>query len=43
MIAQTAGCASGNCNAAAGSGTLCASHTAWICLTRATISGGAAA
>ena len=43
MIAATAGCASGNCNAAAGNGTLCASHTARIAFTRATISGGAAA
>lgn len=41
MIAATAGCASGNCRAAAASGTLWVSQTAPIALTRATISGGA--
>ena len=42
MSAATAGCASGNCSAAAASGTAWRSHTARNCSTRVTTSGGAA-
>jgi hypothetical protein len=41
MTAETTGCASGNCSAAAGNGTPCRSQTAPIASAFAVISGGA--